>query len=211
MLWGFYRRRFRLLLQRVCCRLSATVGSLGFGPKVVAVPPMLFKIPTVEFREPNGGQNERVFRILPVGVSVKVEASCHHRFAVDENHFVMRRAVLGIDSHRNPRVRDESRFGIDLFPIFFVEHRPHPYAPVFGSDERFREAFVRKMKRLKVNRLSGVLYRVDDGIKRPALRRKLDARLFNVGDVCRGYGSYDRDTRRSCYLTKHLRLLLNFR
>ena len=190
MLWGFYRRRYRLLLQRVCCRLSAAVGSLGFGPKVVAVPPMLFEVPAVEFREPNGGQNERVFRILPVGVSVKVEASCHHRVAVDENHFVMRRAVLSIDSHRNPRVRDKSRFGIGLFPIFFVEHRPHPYAPVFGSDERFREAFVRKMERLKVNRLSGVFDRRYDGIKRAALRRKPNPRFFNVGNVRRGCGSY---------------------
>ena len=142
---------------------------------------------------------------------VKVEAPRHHRFEVDENHLVVRRAVLCIDSHGDPCVRDESRFGIGLFPIFFVEHRPHPYAPVFGSDERFREAFVRKVERREVNRLSGVFDRRYDGIKRAALRRKPNPRFFNVGNVRRGCGSYDRDTRRSCYLTKHLRLLLNFR
>ena len=129
---------------------------------------MLFKIPAVEFRELSGRQDERIFRILPVGVPVKVEAPRHHRFAVDENHLVVRRAVLCIDSHGDPCVRDEFRFGIGFFPIFFVEHRPHPYASVFGSDERFCEAFVRKVERREVNRLLGVFDRSYDGIKRAA-------------------------------------------
>ena len=104
---------------------------------------MLFEVPTVEFRELSGCQNERVFRILPVGVPVKIKASRHYGFAVDENHLVVRRAVPGVNSHGDSCVRDESRFGISFSPIFFVKHHPQTYAPVFGSDERFREAFVR--------------------------------------------------------------------
>ena len=117
----------------------------------------------------------------------------------------MCRAVPGVNSHGDSSVRDESRFGIGFSSIFFVKHHPHTYPPVFGTDERFREAFVRKMECLKVNRLSGVLHRFDDGIKCSALRRKPDARLFNVGDVCRNRRSHDGGTGRSYYVTKHLR------
>lgn len=82
---------------------------------------MLFEVPTVEFRELSGRQNERVFRILAVGVPVKIKTSRHYGFTVDENHFVVCRSVPGVNSHGDSSVRDASRFGIGFSPIFFVK------------------------------------------------------------------------------------------
>ena len=98
---------------------------------------MVMPVGLVESREDWVMQHQEVVGVVLLSRRGEVERAGDDRLAVNDHHLVVRDGMNRVDAHRDPRMRQEVRFGIVLGALALIQDDLDRHPALLGLDERF--------------------------------------------------------------------------